>query len=71
MPAVIVGDIIMKTLTIRGIDEQLEKKIKAAATKDSMSINQFLLNLIKKKFWMHLPAIVAVSRTILSQLILS
>lgn len=40
----------MRTLTIRGVDESLSEKIKKAANTDSLSVNQFILNLIKKNF---------------------
>ena len=37
----------MKTITIRGIDPELEKIIKESAHKKGKSINQFILNLLK------------------------
>lgn len=38
----------MKTVTIRGIDENLDKMIKTMASKAGMSINQWLLLALKK-----------------------
>ncbi len=38
----------MKTVTIRGIDENLDKMIKTMAGKAGMSINQWLIMALKK-----------------------
>ncbi len=38
----------MKAITIRGVDKSLEKKLKGAAKSESMSINQFILNSLRK-----------------------
>lgn len=38
----------MKTVTIRGIDENLDKMIKSMASKAGMSINQWLILALKK-----------------------
>ena len=38
----------MKTVTIRGIDENLDKMIKTLAGKAGMSINQWLIMALKK-----------------------
>ncbi len=38
----------MKAITIRGVDKNLEKKIKNAAKSESVSINQFILNSLRK-----------------------
>ena len=38
----------MKAITIRGVDENLEKKLKGAAKSKSMSMNQFILNSLRK-----------------------
>jgi len=40
----------MKTLTIRGIDPKLSETIKEAAKNESMSVNQLLVNILKKYF---------------------
>ena len=38
----------MKAITIRGVDEILEKKLKGAAKDKSVSVNQFILNSLRK-----------------------
>lgn len=38
----------MKVITIRGVDNQLEKKLKGAAKKESVSVNQFILKSLRK-----------------------
>ncbi len=38
----------MKNMTIRGIDETLDHALRAAAEKESRSINQFVLDLLKE-----------------------
>ena len=38
----------MKAITIRGIDEELEKKLRAAAHENGDSINSTLLKLIRR-----------------------
>ena len=40
----------MKILTIRGVDEELAGQLKRAAKKESLSVNQFIVNLLKKHF---------------------
>ena len=40
----------MKILTIRGVDEELAAQLKRAAKKESLSVNQFIINLLKKHF---------------------
>jgi hypothetical protein len=40
----------MKMLTIRGVDESLSAQIKKAAQKQSLSVNQYIPNLLKKQF---------------------
>ena len=40
----------MKILTIRGIDEKLAAQIKDAAQKQSLSVNQYIVNLLKQNF---------------------
>ncbi len=40
----------MKTLTIRGIDQKLSETIKEAAKVESMSVNQLIVNILKKHF---------------------
>lgn len=37
----------MKNMTIRGIDETLDHALRTAAEKESRSINQFVLDLLK------------------------
>jgi hypothetical protein len=37
----------MKTITVRGIDSQLENKLKDSAKNDSISINQFILRSLR------------------------
>lgn len=38
----------MKTLTIRGIDSELSKKIKELAGKKNISVNKYLIDILKK-----------------------
>ena len=38
----------MKTITIRGLDPSLSVKLKQAAKKEGKSVNQFMLDSIKK-----------------------
>lgn len=38
----------MKTFTIRGIDEELDSKLKATAKAESMSVNQWIIKMLKK-----------------------
>ena len=38
----------MKTITIRGIDAKLSESLKTAAFRESKSINQYLLELLRK-----------------------
>lgn len=38
----------MKTLTIRGINPELSEKVKKNASKNNLSINQFVLNILKE-----------------------
>jgi len=38
----------MKTITIRGIDPGLDQAIKSRAKQDSLSVNQWLLKMLKK-----------------------
>jgi len=38
----------MKTITIRGIDPGLDRVIKARAKQDSLSVNQWILRVLKK-----------------------
>ena len=38
----------MKTITIRGIDAKLSENLKTAALRESKSINQYLLELLRK-----------------------
>ncbi|MFQ5628150.1 MAG: antitoxin [bacterium] len=40
----------MKMLTIRGVDESLSARIKKAAQNESLSVNQYIINLLKKQF---------------------
>ncbi|MFQ5753823.1 MAG: antitoxin, partial [bacterium] len=40
----------MKILTIRGVDDELSVKIKKAAQRESLSVNQYIVNLLKKHF---------------------
>ena len=40
----------MKIMTIRGVDEELAAHLKRAAKKESLSVNQFIVNLLKKHF---------------------
>ncbi|NIA30385.1 MAG: antitoxin [Actinobacteria bacterium] len=40
----------MKTLTIRGIDQKLSETIKETAKAESMSVNQLVVNILKKYF---------------------
>ena len=40
----------MKVLTIRGLDKELAIRIKDAAQKESLSVNQYIINLLKKNF---------------------
>ena len=40
----------MKVLTIRGLDKELAARIKDAAQKESLSVNQYIINLLKKNF---------------------
>lgn len=38
----------MKTFTIRGIDEELDSKLKSAAKNKSISVNQFIIKTLQK-----------------------
>ena len=38
----------MKTITIRGVDSQLDSLLKKTAKKEFLSVNQFLLNSLRK-----------------------
>lgn len=38
----------MKTITIRGIDPELDRVIKSRARQDSLSVNQWVLQTLKK-----------------------
>ncbi len=38
----------MKTITIRGLNEHLSEKLKQAAKKEAKSINQFVIDSIRK-----------------------
>lgn len=38
----------MKTLTIRGIDTELDRVIKSRAKQDNLSVNQWMLQVLKK-----------------------
>lgn len=38
----------MKTITIRGIDPRLDQAIKSQAKRDNLSVNQWLLQVLKK-----------------------
>lgn len=38
----------MKAITVRGIDEEIEKKLKSSAKSKSLSVNQFILNSLRK-----------------------
>ncbi|MFQ5649732.1 MAG: antitoxin [bacterium] len=40
----------MKVLTVRGVDGELAARIKKAARDESISVNQFVLNLLKSYF---------------------
>lgn len=40
----------MKMLTIRGVDEDLSARIKKAAREESLSVNQYIVNLLMKQF---------------------
>ncbi len=40
----------MKNITIRGIDEKLDQTLKTAAEKESRSINQLVLDVLKERF---------------------
>ncbi len=40
----------MKNITIRGIDEALEQALKTTAKKESRSINQLVLEMLKERF---------------------
>jgi len=38
----------LKTITIRGIDNKLDQRLKKAAKKELLSVNQFLLTTLRK-----------------------
>ena len=38
----------MKTITIRGVDKDLENKLKGTAKSESLSVNQLILNSLRK-----------------------
>lgn len=38
----------MKVITVRGVDKNLEKKLKGAAKDESLSVNQFILKALRK-----------------------
>ena len=40
----------MKTISIRGIDPELAKKLKQAASEQSKSLNQLLLDILRNNF---------------------
>lgn len=42
----------MKTLSIRGVDEDLSKRIKVAAKKEDKSVNNFVLDTLRKQLGM-------------------
>ncbi len=42
----------MKAITIRGVEQTLSEKLKRAARKESKSVNQFVLDIIKEKLGM-------------------
>jgi hypothetical protein len=46
--AIIYGGFAMKTITIRGLNEHLSEKLKQAAKKEAKSINQFVIDSIRK-----------------------
>jgi hypothetical protein len=40
----------MKNITIRGIDDILEQALRTAAEKESRSVNQLVLDMLKERF---------------------
>lgn len=40
----------MKSITIRGIDEALERALKAVAAQESRSVNQLVLDVLRERF---------------------
>ena len=40
----------MKTLSIRGVDEDLARHVKIAAKKEGKSVNNFVLDTLRKQF---------------------
>jgi len=42
----------MKTITIRGIDDQASKKLKQAAKNEGKSVNQFVLAMMQERLGM-------------------
>jgi hypothetical protein len=43
-----IGRAVMKTVTIRGIDTELDRAIKSRAQQNDLSVNQWILNALKK-----------------------
>lgn len=43
------GDIVMKTMTIRGLEPSLIDKLKANAKKQGKSLNQFVIDTLKQQ----------------------
>ncbi len=42
----------MKAITIRGVNTQISEKLKVAAKKESKSVNQYVIDIIKEKIGM-------------------
>ena len=42
----------MKAITIRGVNPQIAEKLKEAAKRESKSVNQFVIDIIKEKIGM-------------------
>ena len=42
----------MKAITIRGVDRDLAEKLKATAKKQSKSVNQLTIELIRSSLWL-------------------
>jgi hypothetical protein len=46
------GGVIMKTITVRGLESSLVEKLKQVAKKEGKSVNQIVLDTIKQKMGM-------------------
>lgn len=43
----------MKAITIRGVDHQMSEGLKQAAARESKSVNQFVIDIVKERLGLH------------------